>query len=1200
MTHVGRHFALLLILCSLCPLSAVSQVANQGFRFWYKGYLETAGGDPVNGIFTLAFTIHSDPQEDQAIWGEEHRDFQIVDGSVDIQLGSINAIDDVMLQTVDELFLGVSIDNNAEMRPRLKVRAVLRAQWASYAAHAKDVRGEVINPASIQINGAEVIDANGNWSGSTNYLRNDRSGTVNGAVTVNRLETAQGVVVNGHSVVNGLGTVKPGLTGGIHMGAVNGAGSFIKYTNCGPGTPNNCSNLQLKVGDNAGNDRVSVYSRYGIQLNGPGDSDIGLHWPADRWGRDGANVGNDAYIRFAGDAPANSQLQIVVKGNQDDDILIRAPGGITLDGNVNVTGTFDGPGLVTAAQIRERLITVDGAGSNIDADLLDGLSSALFVRSDQDGAINGVLTVSQLDSAQGLSVNGGAVIDAVGNWLGPPTMTDGQVLNALVNVDGVGSGVDADRLDGLSSDVFVRNDGDGSVNGVLAVNRLDSAQGIRVNGVDLVDAGGNWVGGAPMTAVEIRTLLLGVDGQGSGVDADLLDGLSSAVFVRNDGDSSVDGVFTVNRLDSAQGIRVNGAEVVDADGNWVGADPLTAAEIRTLLLTVDGAGSGISADDVDGISSEVLVRNDGDGTINGVLAANRLDSAQGLHVNGVEVVDAGGNWVGADPLTALEIRTLLLTVDGAGSQISADDIDGISGELLVRNDGDSAINGILAVNSLDSSQGVRVNGADVIDAAGNWVGVDPMTALEIRTLLLTVDGVGSGLSADDVDGVSSELFLRNDADGQLAGTLATDALVVSNDVAVGHANPATALDVNGAVKVGTQVACGAAHAGAIRFDDGSLEVCDGNEWQAILTAGGDNQAGCTLEPLEVDGVNVAHARVLTCRDQDPIRVQVMDCGNNVVDVGEGCDDGNFVADDGCNDRCQLECGDGVVGANEQCDDGNRIDTDGCTNSCVDATCGDGIIQDGVETCDGGDDCLPDCTKPDCADTGGCPGLDFVPIAGAIYTMGYADGASNEQPTHQVTVADFEILRHEVTVAQYRACVNAGVCTAANDEDGWGRSRNDDHPVRGVSWLQARTFAQWVGADLPTEAQWEFAATSRGNDQRYPWGNEAPDCDRAHHYGCHPPLTSTICTHPTGHTAEGVCDMAGNVWEWVLDNYHATYDGAPADGSAWCDAVDCADDGQPRVWKGGDYLSDVTKLRASARGNYGADAQQPWMGFRLAR
>jgi cysteine-rich repeat protein len=505
---------------------------------------------------------------------------------------------------------------------------------------------------------------------------------------------------------------------------------------------------------------------------------------------------------------------------------------------------------------------------------------------------------------------------------------------------------------------------------------------------------------------------------------------------------------------------------------------------------------------------------------------------------------------------------------------------------------------------------VSVNGIQVIDAAGNWSGGSTQTGEQIRDLLLQVDGSGSGIDADRLDGLSSESLVRTDQASIINGSLTinaaltTDTLIVNQNIGIGTATPKNALDVNGAIRIGTTLTCDAEHVGTVRYANATLEVCDGAEWQLILTnTAHPHPHGCVLSPLIVDGVEVTHGRSLDCHDQPPIRVFVLECGNGVLDQGETCDDSNFTNDDGCNDHCRLECGDGVVGENEGCDDGNLLNDDACTATCTVASCGDGFVQTGVEMCDGGDNCLPDCTQPACGQTGTCPALDFVAIAGGVINMGYVAGTANELPVHAVTVPSFEILRGEITVAQYTVCVNAGVCTAPKSSDSsynWNQTGREQYPVNGVSWRQAQQFATWVGAQLPTEAQWEFAATSGGLDQRYPWGDDVPTCTLSQNFTCAGSPTTPVCTHPTGHSAQGVCDLAGNAWEWVLDNYHGTYDGAPIDGSAWCNLGDCSDDGSPRVWKGGDYLSDVTRMRSSSRGYYGPESQHFWMGFRLAR
>jgi MYXO-CTERM domain-containing protein len=98
------------------------------------------------------------------------------------------------------------------------------------------------------------------------------------------------------------------------------------------------------------------------------------------------------------------------------------------------------------------------------------------------------------------------------------------------------------------------------------------------------------------------------------------------------------------------------------------------------------------------------------------------------------------------------------------------------------------------------------------------------------------------------------------------------------------------------------------------------------------------------------------------------------CGNGVLDTGELCDDGNNLSDDGCVAGCvPATCGDGYVQQGvETCDDGNLSDTDACLTGCVAATCGDGFVQQGVEGCDDQNDdntdaCIDTCVLASCGD-----------------------------------------------------------------------------------------------------------------------------------------------------------------------------------------------------------------------------------------
>jgi formylglycine-generating enzyme required for sulfatase activity len=238
--------------------------------------------------------------------------------------------------------------------------------------------------------------------------------------------------------------------------------------------------------------------------------------------------------------------------------------------------------------------------------------------------------------------------------------------------------------------------------------------------------------------------------------------------------------------------------------------------------------------------------------------------------------------------------------------------------------------------------------------------------------------------------------------------------------------------------------------------------------------------------------------------------------------------------------------------------------------------------------------------------------DWITIDGGRFLMG-DDDELRESPAHEVTVSGFQIMRTEVTVAQYRRCVEAEVCSApaTGEALNWTGSREEDgQPINGISWLQMTTFAAWVAQDqpgvrLPTEAEWEYAAKSQGQEITFPWGDMLPDCTYARYRGTddEPCLfggTAPVCSTPNGNTEQGLCDMAGNVYEWVQDEWHDSYNGAPIDGSAWC-AAGCADDPSvSHVVKGGAWSSAANYIRTARRGQNATRDQVTSVGARLVR
>ena len=240
-------------------------------------------------------------------------------------------------------------------------------------------------------------------------------------------------------------------------------------------------------------------------------------------------------------------------------------------------------------------------------------------------------------------------------------------------------------------------------------------------------------------------------------------------------------------------------------------------------------------------------------------------------------------------------------------------------------------------------------------------------------------------------------------------------------------------------------------------------------------------------------------------------------------------------------------------------------------------------------------------------------LDWVRLEGGIFMMG-SDAQPEAQPVHAVTVPTFELMRTEVTVAQYRACLEAGACPAYREALSCNLNHDDrdDHPINCVKWSDAQAFAAWAGGRLPTEAEWEYAARSGGQEQDYPWGDERPTCDRAIMVeplidpdmatpGCDRGTAWPVCSRPQGHSDQGVCDLVGNVYEWVEDEV-CPYGLSPTDGSAaTCELV-----GEPPRTilgrRGGSWFSGHETLNTWARSGIesGGSVGPSSTGFRLAR
>ncbi len=306
----------------------------------------------------------------------------------------------------------------------------------------------------------------------------------------------------------------------------------------------------------------------------------------------------------------------------------------------------------------------------------------------------------------------------------------------------------------------------------------------------------------------------------------------------------------------------------------------------------------------------------------------------------------------------------------------------------------------------------------------------------------------------------------------------------------------------------------------------------------------------------------------------------------------------------CSGNSVTKCQGGAFTPIQTCD--NLCTNGGCATP---PSCGGGvaICGNGSETC--------------CAS---------LPVPGGMFSRSY-DGVSTTftDDRYKATLTAFTLDKYEVSVARFQKFIDAypaskpAVGTGKNPRDavdiGWKSewtpllpaaktdlqssllcdgltSQAASAPVRCVTWYVAQAFCIWDQGRLPTEAEWNFSA-SGGNQQRvYPWSvpatSTAIGATNAVYGGVSGP--SAPGSHPNGNGSYGHADLAGNLNEWVFDNFVTPY---PTD-----TCVDCANHtaATSRGVRGGSYASVAGAIITSIRSGFPSDMRDDTVGFRCAR
>jgi formylglycine-generating enzyme required for sulfatase activity len=209
-------------------------------------------------------------------------------------------------------------------------------------------------------------------------------------------------------------------------------------------------------------------------------------------------------------------------------------------------------------------------------------------------------------------------------------------------------------------------------------------------------------------------------------------------------------------------------------------------------------------------------------------------------------------------------------------------------------------------------------------------------------------------------------------------------------------------------------------------------------------------------------------------------------------------------------------------------------------------------------------------------------------------MGSDEGSDSEKPIQRIHIDTFEIARYEVTNSAYAQCVRARECRPP-DSQVFGVEDFDNHPVVEVTWQDANDFCRWIGGRLPTEAEWEKAATwdpGLGLKVVWPWGSVL-DPTKMNSFEEGPGRTTEIGSYPVGASPYGALDMAGNVWEWTSTLYREyPYD--------FGDGRENPDLQGQRVARGGSFLNVATVARGTNRARFDSSTRANDLGFRCIR
>jgi ergothioneine biosynthesis protein EgtB len=264
--------------------------------------------------------------------------------------------------------------------------------------------------------------------------------------------------------------------------------------------------------------------------------------------------------------------------------------------------------------------------------------------------------------------------------------------------------------------------------------------------------------------------------------------------------------------------------------------------------------------------------------------------------------------------------------------------------------------------------------------------------------------------------------------------------------------------------------------------------------------------------------------------------------------------------------------------------------------------------------------------------------EMIRIPGGIFEMGFSEekfpaefAYDIEKPSHKVYLTDFLVDKFPVTNGDYLEFINDGGYDNFKLwlSDGWGEVKNNnwnapmywykndndewykvdfrgeikiediaDEPVAHVSFYEAYAYAKWTGKRLPAEAEWEKAASfdeDEGKNRLYPWGNSAPDKEKANLFESRLWQVSKTGSFPKGKSYYGCEQMLGDTWEWTTSEF-MPYPGFKSGFSEYNDKWF----GNQKVLRGGSFGTSIYQTRNTYRNFFRPEERWLISGFRCAK